>query len=140
MIGTALCQRFEKNSISHLQLSRNPSGSSKKMVYWNPEEQVLENEKLGEVDTVIHLAGENVGKRWTHNIREKILSSRKDSSRFLFEKLATHDPPPKTLIASSAIGIYGYNNSTQFDEDSPRGKGFLADVVEAWEESAQPLK
>lgn len=140
MIGTALCQRFEKNSIPHLQLSRNPSGSSKKLVYWNPEEKVLEHEKLREVDTVIHLAGENVGKRWTHNTRKKILSSRSDSSLFLFEKLAAQDSPPKTLIASSAIGIYGYKNSTQFDEESPRGNGFLADVVEAWEESAQPLK
>ena len=140
MIGTALCQRLENNGIHHLQLSRNPSGSSNKLVYWNPEEQILEHEKLREVDTVIHLAGENVGKRWTHENRKKILSSRSSSSRFLFEKLAAQDSPPKTLIVSSAIGIYGSTNSTQFDEESPRGNGFLADVVEAWESSTLPLK
>ena len=50
MIGTALCQRLDHLKIPHQKLSRKSSGSIKNHVYWNPEEHVLESEKLHEVE------------------------------------------------------------------------------------------
>ena len=79
MIGTALCQRLDYLKIPYQKLSRKTSGSNKNHVYWNPEELVLESEKLHEVETVIHLAGENVGQRWTHAVKRRILKSRSQS-------------------------------------------------------------
>ncbi|MFL2773368.1 MAG: hypothetical protein ACJ0DH_07340 [bacterium] len=95
--------------------------------------------KIREVETVIHLAGEPVGKRWTHEIKKKIIFSRSDAGRFLFESLAAQDKPPKTLISASGIGFYGVANETKFDEESAKGRGFLADVVEDWESAPEPL-
>ena len=140
MIGTALCERMDHLEIPYQKLSRKSSGSTKNHVYWNPEEQVLESEKLHEVETVIHLAGENVGQRWTRAVKRRILTSRRDASRFLFEKLAAKKHPPKPLITASGIGFYGSAYNTLQDENSLKGEGFLADVVEAWESAVDPLK
>ncbi|MGF1536663.1 MAG: TIGR01777 family oxidoreductase, partial [Elainellaceae cyanobacterium] len=45
---------------------------------------------------------------------------------------------PATLINSSAIGYYGTSETATFDEDSPPGNDFLADVCRRWEAAAQP--
>ena len=45
---------------------------------------------------------------------------------------------PKVLLAGSAIGYYGASLDATFDETSPVGTGFLADVCEAWEAAAAP--
>ena len=139
MVGSVLCKRLQTLDIPHLKLSRHPSHSSKDQVFWDPHERILETEKLREVETVIHLAGEPVGKRWTHEIKKKIIFSRSDAGRFLFETLAAQDKPPKTLISASGIGFYGVANETKFDEESAKGRGFLADVVEDWESAPEPL-
>ena len=129
MVGSVLCKRLQTLDIPHLKLSRHPSHSSEDQVFWDPHERILEKEKLHEVETVIHLAGEPVGKRWTHEIKKKIIFSRNDAGRFLFETLAAQDKPPKTLISASGIGFYGVANETKFNEESAKGRGFLADVV-----------
>ena len=107
MVGSVLCERLQTLDIPHLKLSRHPSHSSEDQVFWEPHERILETEKLREVETVIHLAGEPVGKRWTHEIKKKIIFSRNDAGRFLFETLAAQDKPPKTLISASGIGFMG---------------------------------
>ena len=139
MVGSVLCKRLQTLDIPHLKLSRHPSHSSEDQVFWDPHERILETEKLREVETVIHLAGEPVGKRWTHEIKKKIIFSRSDAGRFLFETLAAQDKPPKTLISASGIGFYGVANETKFNEESAKGRGFLADVVEEWESAPEPL-
>jgi NAD dependent epimerase/dehydratase family enzyme len=72
MVGSVLCKRLQTLDIPHLKLSRHPSHSSEDQVFWDPHERILETEKLREVETVIHLAGEPVGKRWTHEIKKKV--------------------------------------------------------------------
>ena len=57
----------------------------------------------------------------------------------MFETLAAQDKPPKTLISASGIGFYGVSNETKFTEESSKGRGFLADVVEDWESAPEPL-
>jgi uncharacterized protein (TIGR01777 family) len=43
------------------------------------------------------------------------------------------------LVSASAIGFYGYDRGeTLLDENSSRGKGFLADVVADWEAATEP--
>jgi uncharacterized protein (TIGR01777 family) len=51
--------------------------------------------------------------------------------------MATSADGPKVLICASAIGYYGYDRGDQtLTEDSERGDGFLADVVDEWERAA----
>jgi NAD dependent epimerase/dehydratase family enzyme len=46
---------------------------------------------------------------------------------------------PKVLVSSSAIGYYGTSESCAFDEASPSGKDYLAEVCREWEAAAQSL-
>jgi uncharacterized protein (TIGR01777 family) len=43
---------------------------------------------------------------------------------------------PEVLVSASAVGLYGDCGDAEITEDAPRGAGFLADVVEAWEAEA----
>lgn len=111
-------------------------------IRWDIERKTIELEKLEGCDVVIHFAGANIaGNRWTPQYKEKILKSRVEGTSFLSASLAKLGQKPKLFLCASAIGYYG---SIPFDreltESSPKGKGFLADVTEAWEAAAQPAK
>jgi hypothetical protein len=54
--------------------------------------------------------------------------------------LARLEQPPKVLVCASAIGIYGDRGSEELTETSPPGTGFLADVCQAWEASADSAR
>ena len=41
-------------------------------------------------------------------------------------------------MAASAIGYYGNRGDEELTEASPRGRGFLADVCQEWEDAAEP--
>lgn len=88
------------------------------------------------VDAVIHLAGASIAGRFTESHRAAIRDSRIRPTRRLAELIAKAEGP-KMLICASAIGYYGYDRGDQtLTEDSDRGDGFLADVVDDWELAA----
>lgn len=83
---------------------------------------------------VFNLAGEPVGSgRWTTEKKAAILSSRVDRTRVLVRAILAQEKKPRCVISASAVGFYGDRGDTPVDETSPVGKGFLAEVVEAWE-------
>ena len=98
--------------------------------------------KLEGMDAVIHLAGESIaGLRWTREKKKRILKSRVQGTRFLCQALAAMARPPKVLLSASAIGYYGDRPVTEeVDENSPKGKGFLAEVAEAWEMATEDAR
>ncbi|MEA3198726.1 MAG: uncharacterized protein QOE90_154 [Thermoplasmata archaeon] len=89
---------------------------------------------LAGLDAVVHLAGESISKRWTKARKREILASRVEPTRALVDALAGSGV--RALVTASAIGFYGDRGEAEVDETSPRGAGFLADVVEAWEREA----
>jgi uncharacterized protein (TIGR01777 family) len=48
--------------------------------------------------------------------------------------------PPKVFLSTSAIGIYGSRGDELLDESSTPGGGYLADVVQQWEQAAVPAR
>ncbi|HEU4763968.1 MAG TPA: NAD-dependent epimerase/dehydratase family protein, partial [Gemmatimonadales bacterium] len=107
-------------------------------VRWDPA-GVADLSALGAVDAVVHLAGENIAAgRWTARRRAAILASRRDGTANLVGSLRQLPAPPRTLVAASAIGIYGDRGDERLTESSPTGTGFLADVGRAWEGAADP--
>ena len=103
---------------------------------WDPGRSV-EPSLLAGVDTVFHLAGESVfNGRWNAAKKEKIRTSRVDSTRRLVDGIASCAHPPKTLICSSAIGFYGDRGAEKLTEGAAPGHDFLAGVCEAWEDEA----
>ena len=67
-----------------------------------------------------------------------MVASRVDSTRALAKMLAGLRRPPRVLVVSSAVGIYGDRGNLVADESSEPGDGFLASMCRLWEEAAQP--
>jgi uncharacterized protein (TIGR01777 family) len=107
---------------------------------WDPATGQLDPAALSGFDAAVHLSGENISGRFTEAHKREVLESRTRSTRLLSESLARASIPPRALICASAIGYYGDRGDQPLDEDSPPGKGFLADVVKAWEASADPAR
>jgi uncharacterized protein (TIGR01777 family) len=88
-------------------------------------------------DAVVHLAGEDVGRRWTEEVKREIRASRELGTRNLVEGLAAAQPRPGLLISASAAGYYGPRGDERVDEAQGPGYDFLAQVCVAWEREAR---
>ncbi|MFM7881327.1 MAG: TIGR01777 family oxidoreductase, partial [Microcystis panniformis] len=91
-------------------------------------------------DAVVNLAGEPISERWTSEAKQAIVASRQIGTEKIVEAIALAAQKPKVLINSSAIGYYGTSETASFDENSPPGGDFLADVCKKWETAAQKVK
>jgi uncharacterized protein (TIGR01777 family) len=87
-------------------------------------------------DAIINLAGASVAQRWTPKVKHDILESRTALPQLFFSALRDEPARPKHYISASAIGYYGVSESAEFDEQSPAGQGFLAEVCREWEHEA----
>src|SRR5689334_10628847 len=136
LIGTALTALLTTGGHQVIRLVRRPPRRPGER-YWRPEDPAPE--LLDGVDALIHLAGASIGGRFTPARKAEIRDSRILPTRRLAE-LASRAPEPLTaFVVASAIGIYGPDRGDELlTEDSPRGEGFLADVVADWEDAAGP--
>ncbi|WP_304454608.1 TIGR01777 family oxidoreductase [Nocardiopsis sp. YSL2] len=99
-----------------------------------PAEDLLQG-----VDAVVHLAGEPLFGRFTDAHKAAIRDSRIGPTRALAQRAADTPDGPRVFVSASGIGYYGPRRGDEvLTEDSPRGEGFLADVVADWEEAASP--
>ncbi|KAL3695729.1 hypothetical protein R1sor_009805 [Riccia sorocarpa] len=90
---------------------------------------------------VVNLAGTPISVRWTSEIKQDILDSRvKVTSRIVETINSTpEDKRPSVLINATAVGFYGTSEAATFDESSPPGRDYLAEVCKQWEAKAQGL-
>ena len=105
---------------------------------WDIDKEKIDESALDSVDAIIHLAGESVAaKRWSPDQKMKIISSRIDAAKILLDAVSKSQSKPSVFISASGISFYGIDSGEAvMTEEHPRGDGFLADVVDAWEASA----
>jgi len=139
LIGSALLARLRADRHDVVRLVRSPTDDADS-VRWDPGRGSIESDAFEDADCVVHLGGASIATRWTVQNKRRIMESRVNGTRFLSRALAEAKSPPRTLIMASAIGYYGDRADEMLDEASDRGDGFLSDVVEAWEEAAQPAR
>ncbi|MGB2813225.1 MAG: TIGR01777 family oxidoreductase [Mycobacterium sp.] len=136
LVGTALSAFLSTGGHQVIRLVRgDPVNDGERR--WVPSQPA--GDLLDGVDAVIHLAGESIAGRFTASHRRAIRDSRIEPTRRLAEVAAATGGRLKTFISASAIGFYGYDcGDTVLDENSPRGDGFLAEVVADWEAATAP--
>jgi hypothetical protein len=139
-VGEALVQSLRVDGHDIVRLQRG-SGGGPGTARWDPATGALDQQALGRLDAVVHLAGENVaGGRWNATRKRAIADSRGPATTALCRALAALPQRPAVLVSASATGIYGDRGDELLDEDSPAGSGFLADVARAWEAGTEPLR
>ena len=111
----------------------------KKNIFWYPEYDKLDHHELEGFDIIIHLAGENIFRRWTDIKKQRIFNSRVGSTKLLAKSLIKLSNPPSLLICASAIGYYGDRPNEYITEDSIAGKGFLSEVCQKWEKATEDV-
>lgn len=109
-------------------------------IRWDPSANLLDAAGCAGIDAFVHLAGANVGERWTPTQRRAIRDSRVHGTALIARTAAALTPRPRVLVCASAVGIYGNAGDAVLDESSPPGSDFLADVGREWEAAADPAR
>ena len=97
----------------------------------------------GKVDAVVHLLGEPiVGKRWTEAQKERLRSSRIQSTQRVAEFVARRRQAdrPQCVVVANAVGYYGVRPEGECTERSPPGDDFLAQLCADWEAAAKRVE
>ncbi|WP_370961602.1 TIGR01777 family oxidoreductase [Amycolatopsis sp. cg9] len=136
LVGTALTALLTTGGHRVIRLVRRSARTPDERT-WRPEEP--DADLLAGVDAVVHLAGASVAGRFDERHRRAVRDSRIGPTRKLAELAARTADGPGVFVSASAVGFYGPDRGDEvLTEDSERGAGFLADVVEEWETAAEP--
>ncbi|WP_163506812.1 TIGR01777 family oxidoreductase [Fodinicola acaciae] len=141
LIGSALVPVLVADGHEVVTLVRREPAAGE--VRWDPARRELDPEVFAEIDAVVHLAGAGVGdRRWSATYKKTLLDSRIDGTTAVAGALAAvaADGRERVLLSASAVGWYGDASDHEVDESSPRGGGFLADLVREWEASTGPAE
>jgi uncharacterized protein (TIGR01777 family) len=150
-VGSRLVKRLHEEGHKVLVLTRNTASSQKvfpaeafpnvEIVAYTPTVSGAWQDTITGCDGVVNLAGEPIAdERWTPAHQQEILNSRKLGTQKIVEAIANANPKPTVLVNASAIGYYGTSETATFDETSPSGDDFLAQVCQAWEAEATKVK
>ena len=137
LIGTALSRRLRDDGHEVVPVVRHAPADDE--IGWSIDERRIDDGAFDGIDAVVHLAGAGIGdKRWTDDYKREILTSRTVGTALVANAVTSATNGPSVLVSGSAVGYYGSNPDATFDETSPAGTGFLAEVCEAWESAAAP--
>ena len=149
-VGSRLVERLQAAGNQVLVLTRNPTAAQKvfpksafpnlEITAYTPTESGPWQQAIALCDGVVNLAGEPIAEgRWTPERKQEILKSRQLGTQKIVEAIAMANPKPSVLVNASAIGYYGTSETATFDETSPAGADFLAQVCQAWEAESQKV-
>lgn len=139
-LGGALVDALRAAGHHPMRVTRGPAGRRDDDIHWDPSAGRMDPRAMEGLDAVVHLAGENIGERWSTERRRRIRDSRVRGTRLLASTIASLERPPRLMLSQSAVGIYGSRGDEILDESSAPGTGFLAEVGVEWEEAAEPAR
>lgn len=139
LLGGALISRLLQKGHQIRLLSRTartglPAGVD--LFLWDAQRTEPPVGALQGADAVVHLVGEPVAQRWTSSVKDRLISSRLDSTRMMVQALSTLSERPKVFLCASATGFYGDRGDEVLDESSSPGDDFLARLCVDWEAQA----
>lgn len=131
-VGQHVCAALQADGHQVVRIGRGSDAD----VQWNPAKGEIDAAKCVGIDAFVHLAGANVGERWTREHKMAIRDSRVDGTALIARTAAALSPRPRVLVCASAVGIYGDAGDTVCDELAHTGTDFLSEVGRAWEAAA----
>ncbi|MBZ8179308.1 thylakoid membrane protein ThyD [Oscillatoria salina] len=150
-VGTRLVEKLHSQGEEIVIFTRNETRAKRifptsayqnlEIVEYTPQKSGDWQNALSGCDAVVNLAGEPIAEeRWTPQVKQKILQSRQLGTRKIVEAITQAEPKPSVLVNASAIGYYGTSETATFDENSPPGDDFLAEVCQTWEAEAEKVQ
>jgi len=135
-IGSALSRELRTAGHDVVITTRKETNSTGELT-WSPP-SLIPQKKISIFDAIVNLAGDSIfSDRWTKDKKERIRSSRINTTHYLIESIKNADVKPKVLINASAVGFYGPHGDEEVTENMSPGKDFLASVCNAWESEAR---
>lgn len=108
-----------------------------KVFLWDINQQQIDADCLNGVDSIIHLAGENISsEKWSDKRKKEIINSRVRSAQLLFKTIRENKNQVKNFISAAAVGIYGDRGNEILTEEMQAGTDFMADCCVKWEAAA----
>jgi uncharacterized protein len=138
-IGGHLVRRLLLRGDKVIVLSRRPEVAVDR---FGSQARVVTNlndlESRERIDAIVNLAGAAImGFPWTRKRREKLISSRVDTTRALVSLCGRLVRAPRVFVTASAVGYYGLGGDQRFDEHSPPGSIFQSSLCQQWETAAE---
>lgn len=138
LVGSALTALLSSGGHRVIRLVRHPAGSPQERE-WRPDR--ADPDVLAGVDALVHLAGAPIGGRFSAKHKTAVRDSRVGPTRLLADAILRAKNGPGVFVVASAIGGYGPDRGDEpLTESSPRGEGFVADLVADWEAAAEPAR
>ena len=143
LIGSKLLESLNRSKYKIYVLTRKRSFIKDDVHYinWNPENLELNFSEIKNLYSVISLVGQSIdGWIWTKSYKKKLLNSRVDTTKLLFEKIKDLKIKPESFISASAIGYYKLDTLEPQEEKDLPGKSFLSKLVQEWEDEISKFK
>lgn len=138
LVGSSLLPFLNDNNHEVLRLVRfQPTAENE--IQWLPDQNQIDLNSAGQIDAVVHLAGESIADRWNEEKKNKIRESRIKGTKLISDTISQLEQKPKVFISASAIGYYGNRGNEILTEDSVPGDDFLARVCRDWETACLPV-
>ncbi|UZR94852.1 TIGR01777 family oxidoreductase [Chondrinema litorale] len=130
-LGKALVAYFRDKGIETIVLSRKPEASQ---IYWDGKSIGDWVDVLEGSDALINLSGKSVDCRYNQSNRDKILSSRIESTKVLNIAMSQCKNPPKVWLNSSSATIYIHSeNEIMTEQNGIIGDDFSMNICKRWE-------
>jgi hypothetical protein len=141
-VGTSLVLGMVAEGHQITVLTRSRKGEAKApsvvdYVHGDPTIPGAWQERAGEHDVLINLAGNSIFRRWTPANKKAIRDSRIETTRNLVQAMARGKAEEKVFLSASGTGYYGFRGEEGIGEDAPPGRDFLAVLSQEWESEAR---
>ena len=136
-LGRALIAEMAPLASEIVVLSRSSATmTGARVVLWDGQTVGEWGAELDGADAIVNYTGSPIFALWTRATRERILSSRVDSTKAIGSAISECHKPPGVWVNGSATGYYGDRGADVLDETAGPGSGFLAGVCRDWEAAA----
>lgn len=141
-IGSRLVQALAAERHTIIVLSRSDKRGNNPYISYRKWDGRQIPPAIGFFDVIINLAGASIAdKPWTEAYKQVIKESRIQATQACVEYINTSSRTPSLFISASAVGYYGgKTEGANKTESDPPGTDFLAEVSQAWEQTALAAK